>query len=532
MPLYNGSSTSAGVYGGEQNNSQTSRKTAPSIGAIVGPSKRGKVGVPTLAVDVNDFRKKFGRRDAKLTFAHFCAEQFLKYSNQLWFNRVAVNALFGSITVRFIDGFAQIHTSEQGYADPSHRTQVPEEVICFYAADPGVWNNNIRVVMYPDVNDPENELFVLEIYEDNLSVPVEVYRATLRDKTDGYGHQKNIETQLEAADSRLRAKVNEDAPKWKETEGAFRAINAVISGDLQGGHDGDEITNSDIIDGWDGFEEVEEVEVTILINCGYTDVSVQQRMLEIAKSRRDCFAILDIPSDMQTSQGSSSFRRNVLNANTSFGALYTPDVVVMTDDGQSVSCPPSGVVAAVFAYNDSQEAEWFAPAGVSRGALDSEVQDVTQRYKLGDRNMMDQNQVNFIHVLSGYGFCVWGAQTLESQSSALSDIPVRRLINLIEKRAKYETMVGLFEPNDPFLWQMLTQIVEDILSPIKSNRGLYAYKVKCDEETNPPEQIANGDVVLIYFIQPTRYGKRILFTTSVAKTGQISTAVEYVTATA
>lgn len=532
MPLYNGSSTSAGVYGGEQDNSQTARKTAPSIGAIVGPSKRGKVGVPTLAVDVNDFRKKFGRRDASLTFAHFCAEQFLKYSNQLWFNRVAVNALFGSISVRLVDGYAQVKVADQGYDDPTQRTQVPEEVLFLYASDPGAWNNNIRVVMYPDVNDIESEMFILEIYEDNLSVPVETYRATLRDKTDGYGKQKNIVTQLEAADSRLRAMVNEDAPKWKETEGAFRSINAVISGDLAQGDDGDAVTVSDIVEGWDAFEEPEEVEVTILINCGYTDVSVQQRMLEIAIARRDCFAILDVPSDSQTSQAASTFRRNVLNANTSFGGLYTPDVVVLTDDGQSVNCPPSGVVAAVFAYNDANAAEWFAPAGTQRGALDSEVSDVAQRYKLGDRNMMDQNQVNFIHVLSGYGFCVWGAQTLQAASSALSDIPVRRLINLIEKRAKYETMVGVFEPNDPFLWQTLSQIVEDILGPIKAGRGLYSYKVKCDAETNPPEQIANGDVVLIYYIQPTRYGKRILFTTSVAKTGQISTAVEYVTATA
>lgn len=532
MPLYNGSSTSAGVYGGEQNNSQTARKTAPSIGAIVGPSKRGKVGVPTLAVDVADFRKKFGRRDARLTFAHFCAEQFLKYSNQLMFTRVAVNALFGSISVRLVDGYAQIKTSDQGFAEPEQRTQVPEEVLFLYASDPGVWNNGIRVVMYPDVNDMENEMFILEVYETNLSVPVETYRATLRDKVDGYGKQKNIVEQLKANDSRLRAVVNEDAAKWVETEGAFRSINSVISGDLAGGHDGDAVTVSDIIEGWDTFEEPEETDVTILINCGYTDISVQRRMLEIAQTRRDCFAVLDIPSDQQTSQKASSFRRNTLNANTSFGGLYTPDVMVTTDDGQTVQCPPSGVVAGVFAYTDSTAAEWFAPAGVTRGALDSEVSDVAQRYKLGDRNMMDQNQVNFIHTLSGYGFCVWGAQTLEAQSSALSDIPVRRLINLVEKRAKYETMVGLFEPNDPFLWQTLTQIVEDILSPIQSGRGLYAYKVKCDAETNPKEQIANGDVVLIYYIQPTRYGKRILFTTSVAKTGQISTAVEYVAATA
>jgi phage tail sheath protein FI len=531
MPLYNGSNTSAGVYGGEEDNAQSSVSTNPSVGAMVGPSRRGPVGVPTLAVDKEDFRKKFGKPDASLTFAHFCAEQFLKTSNQLWFLRVERNALYGSISVRYIDGYAQIKVADQGYADPTNRNIIPEEILFLYASDPGAWNDSIRVVMYPDVNDLLNEQFVLEIYEGNYSVPVEIYYATLRDYVNGNGKQLNIVDQLKAANSRLRAVVNEDNPQWVASDGAQRTINAVISGDLSFGSDGDPVTVSDILDGWDAFEEPEEIEVTLLINAGYTDISVQERMIEIAESRRDCFAILDVPSDMQTSQLATNFRRNILNANTSFAGLYTPDVQIYTEDGQEVWCPPSGVVAEVFANSDAIAAEFWAPAGVIRGAIDAAVLDAAQRYRLGDRNMLDQNQVNFIHNISGYGFVVWAAKTLQSFSSPLSDIPVRRLINLVETRAKYEMMTGVFEPNDPFLWRALKNIVTDILKPIKAKRGLYAYNVKCDADTNPPEQIANGDVALVYYIQPARYGKRILFTTSVAKTGQISTAVEYVVGT-
>lgn len=530
MPLYNGDDSSAGVYGGDRDNSQTPRITSPSIGAIVGPSKRGKVGTPIFTNSIDDFRAKFGKRDASLTYAHFCAESFLKYSNQLWFYRVAVNAEYGNISVRHVDGYARIKMADHGYTDPTQHTAVPEEIIFFYAADPGLWNNDVRIVLYPDVNDINNEYFVLEVYEGNYSVPVEIYTGTLRDYVDGNGQQKNIAHQLEAKDSRLRAIINEDNPLWVESEGALRTINAVISGNLTFGSLGDPVTNSDITEGWDAFEEVEDIEVTLLINAGYTDVSVQRRLVEIARERRDCFAILDVPHDMQTSQTAVNFRRNILNINDSFAALYAPDVEITTEDRQTVWCPPSGAVAAVFAYNDSQAAEWWAPAGVNRGILDGEVSNIYQRYKLGDRNLLDQNQINFIHSISGYGFTVWGAQTLQSFSSALSDIPVRRLINTVEKRAKYEALAGVFEPNDPYLWNQLKRIVEDILRPIKSGRGIYDAKVKCDAETNPPEQVANGDVVLIYYIQPARYGKRILFTTSIAKTGQISTAVDVVVA--
>lgn len=529
MPLYNGSNTAAGVYGGEQDNSFSASSSNPSVGALVGESNRGPVGIPTEINTITQWRQVFGRRDAKLSYAHFCAERFLKKANSLWMIRVDTEANYGSASVRTVDGFATAKAATQGYLDPAtEHNQIPSEIVFVYGANPGAWNNGIRVRMYPDVNDVENEQFIVEVYETNFNVPVETYRATLRDKVNAANQQLNLEYQLEAADSRIRAKINTSHPEWIASNGSRRLINAIVEQDFLFGDNGRRATNGDILAAWDLYENEDDYPIRLLINAGYTDVSVQNRMLSLAETRRDCFAILDVPSNMQTAARMVDYRRNILNANTSFGAMYGPDILEVTDEGQEIYVPCSGAIAAVFAQNDAAEAEWWAPAGVIRGVVE-EIRGTRYKYSQGERNMLDQNQVNFIHKQTGYGYCVWGAMTLQSARSALQDVPVRRLINTIETTAKYDVLVGLFDPNDEFLWDQLKTAVENILRPIAARRGLYFFDVKCDKSNNPDNQIANGDVVLEYVIEPVRYAKRILFTTTVAATGQLSTAVDYVT---
>lgn len=529
MPRYNGSDTAAGVYGGEEDNSFSPSSTYPSTGAIVGASNRGPVGVPTRVTSKNEFRRRFGRRNAQLTFAHFCAERFLTRANSLWFYRPDNESNYGSFRVRMIDGFSLPVASTTGYLNPDDFGFEPEEILFIYGANPGSWNNNIRVNMYPDVNDLENELFIVDVYEDNYSVPVESYRCTLRERVIN-GVQMNIEYQLLNADSRIRARVNRDNPQY-EVDDSVRLINAILSADLTHGDDGRPFTDADIINGWEEFDNPDDYDIRLLINAGYATPAVQIAMVQLAESRRDCFAILDTPANMQSAAQAVNYRRNILNLNSSFGAIYCNDILEVTDEGQKIYVPSSGAIASAYAYTDTVASLWFAPAGVERGVIEN-IEGIRVKYDLGQRNMLDQNQVNYIHKFSGYGYCIWGAQTLQSQKSALQDINVRRLVNHIETTAKYDALVGVYEPNDPILWEELKNTVDKILRPIKAGRGLYAYGVQCDEKLNTPDIIADGDVILVYMIQPTRYAKRILFTTTVAATGQLSTAVEFVTNTA
>lgn len=524
MTINSGSSTSAGVYVGERDNSARATAISTSIGAIVGPSLRGPVGVPTLVVDEEDFIQKFGQSVQRLTYMHYCARAFLQESNALYVVRVANDAKIGGIRVRTVDTFSQCVNMPAGVDDPVDFVFDTQDIMIIHASNPGEWNNDLRVLLYPDTDDASSEGFVLSVYEGTSQIPVEVFRGTLHDKLDGYGRQLSIETQTEEANSRVRVLVNHDHP-LRIAQPQRALINALTLGEITGGSDGEAVTESDIIRGWNVFEDKEEVSVSILINAGYTDPSIQLRMVEIAEERDDCFAILDTPANAQTTQEAVNYRRNILNVNTSYGAMYAPDLLVRdTREARDLYVPPSGHIAAVYARTDRDTATWFAPAGMNRGQLN--VLGVRERYKQGHRDILVENQINPIRFITGQGIVVWGADTLQAIPSALSNINVRRLLILLKNSIANTALQGVYAPNDSFLQLELRSMAENFLDPILRGRGLYGYSVICDERNNPPELVANGDCVLDIYVDPVIPAKRIHLNAIIPKTGQIKFAQE------
>lgn len=521
MSLNNGGNTSADVYYAEHDNSIRGEAVSPSTGAIVGASHRGPVGVRTLVTSKAKFRTQFGVPDFKLTFAHVCAEHFFSEGNQLYFTRIAVASLYGSAKVGYIDNFSVGVPSVAGIEEPQEVVMNETDLLLIHGANQGAWNNDISVLMYPDAFDPDNEMFVVEVFYGNSSVPVETFRCTLRDKVDGYGRQQGIEDVLEASDY-IRVVVNRDHVEFTNFP-KRRFINTVVRVELANGHNGDAVTIDNVIDAWELYDDTEEVQVSILINAGYSHPAVHQKMLQVAEQRGDAFAILDLPSDKQTSQRAVEYRRNILNANSTFGALYGPDVNVRTDDDISLFVPCSGYIAAAYCRNDRNAAEWFAPAGVTRGGIPAD--GVRHTYLLGDRNMLAANQVNYIHNLAGHGLVIWSQDTLQGFKSALSNIHVRRLLNTLQTSIRYASMVSLFEPNDPILRTELRAVARDILEPIKRGRGLYGYDIICDETNNTPELQDAGDTVLDVYIDPMMTTKRIHLTANVVRRGQVEFAV-------
>lgn len=529
MPLQNGNSSSAGVYTGEQDNSIRATAIATSIGGIVGPSNRGPVGVPTLVVDTEEFRNRFGAADPALTYMHYCAEAFLQESSRLMVTRIAVNAKLGGIKIATVNNFSQSAQGAVGGLDePEDIIFETLDIMYLYAADPGRWNNDLRVVLYPETNDLSGESFTLNVYEGESTVPVEVYTGTLFDKLDGYGNQLSIETQLEEKSTRVRALVNAAHPSLVANASNL-LINAVTSGSFTDGSNGDAINESDIINAWELYEDPEEITVNLLINGGYTAPSIQLKMDEIAESRDDCFAILDMPSTEQETQSAVAYRRNTLNLNSNYSAIYSPDLRIRdTQNGRDMYVPPSGHVAAAFARTDTVAASWFAPAGLNRGQLD--VLGVRHVYKQGHRDTFADNQINPIRFMSGQGIVIWGQDTMQAHASALSNVNVRRLLMLLKQSIANAALVGVYEPNDTFLQNTLTRIATDFLNPIKRGRGLYWFSVVCDERNNTPETVAAGDVMLDIYVDPVLPAKRIHLNAIVPKTGGIKFAQELIDA--
>ncbi|HLZ26181.1 MAG TPA: phage tail sheath subtilisin-like domain-containing protein [Chloroflexota bacterium] len=251
-------------------------------------------------------------------------------------------------------------------------------------------------------------------------------------------------------------------------------------------------------------------------------VGLQKRILEHCERMKDRVAILDAPPGLDP-QGVSEWRDGAL-IDSSFGALYYPWLKVLDPldptGKRMLSIPPCGHMAGIWARSDSERGVHKAPANeVIRGAVDV-AQDITD----GEQGILNPKGVNCIRTFGLRGIRVWGARTLSSDT-AWKYINVRRFFNWAEDSIQHGTQWAVFEPNDFGLWQRLKRDVTAFLLRPYRDGALFgampeqAFYVKCDTETNPPDQIDAGMVVIEIGMCPVKPAEFVIFRVTQLPTG-------------
>lgn len=531
---------SAGVYTNEIDLSQRVRAVSSSIGAIVGAARKGPVNERVFITDTTELINTFGEPNAKnYAFMMYCAEAFIKQSTQMWVTRVVRGALTAGAYLTVDDPSAEVpilaltnfddgSNNPLGVEDPMNNLafnpgddDVNSTLLFITAHNPGEWNNKISVRIRPSnpkgraVGEDHNPLhFIVEVYYDYTgpnNIPLEsfIVGRTIGE-IDGNGSAMFVEDVINSTSKYIKVKNNPYCQLTPIVTDVFEFLG--------GGTDGERPTIDDVANGWDLYEDPEVVDANILINGGYAHPVVQRKMITLARTREDAVAVLDMPDDKFEVVNAVSYRRNDLNVNDSYGALYGPWLQIRDIyNDRKMFIPPSGHVAGAYSATDTDRALWFAPAGLQRGQL--KVLAVRKKYNQGARDALDRAQINAIRFIPGKGYVIWGQETLQSHASALSNINVRRLINFIKKSIATAANVGVFDPNDTFLRLSLTSIAEGFLKPIKNGRGLYDFDVVCDSRNNTPETIANGDIILDVYADPVIPAKRIHLTAHIQPTG-------------
>lgn len=533
---------SAGTYTSETDLSQRATAAGTSIGVIVGEASRGRVGIPVMTTDQESLRSEFGIPNAqKYGFGLYCASAFLGQSKQLWYYRVVspdaltagayltIDDLTAAAPIVKLTNFDDGANVPLGVHDPLNNLGfvngtpgLENTPLYFCAVDPGEWNNTIAIRVRPcnpsgiDVEDERHYnpyQFYVDVFVNYVnanSQPVESFLVSRKYELNGDGQQMYVEDVINNFSNYIRVKNNIFCAPVKIKRTAFEF--------LDGGADGSRPTDAMIRAAWDAFADPEIIDVNLLINSGYTEPTIQRRMLEIAERRGDATAILDVPDSQYEAARAVNYRRNTLNVNTSYGALYTPFVQIRdTYNSKTLFIPPSGHVAAAYAFTDTNRAVWFAPAGLTRGAL--KVLGLRTKYNQGARDALDKANINPIRNIPGRGYTIMGQETLQAFASAFSNVNVRRLINYVKKSIANATLTGVYDPNDDFLRLSMIQICDDFMGPIRSGRGLYDYEAVCDERNNKPATIAAGDLYLDLFADPVIPAKRIHLTAHVQPTG-------------
>jgi phage tail sheath protein FI len=239
--------------------------------------------------------------------------------------------------------------------------------------------------------------------------------------------------------------------------------------------------------------------------------AVQAKMIDHCAAMEDRFALLD-PLPGRDSAGIEA-QRGTLASDRGFGALYYPRIVIGNPLAPgTITVPPSGHLAGVFADTDSRVGVFKAPANVAmRGVLGLErvLTDAEQ-------GPLNEKGINVLRAFSGRGVVVWGARTISTRTQ-WRYVNIRRLLLFIEQSIKRGTQFAVFEPNTIGLRQRVVRQVREFLLRQWQAGALVgatpdeAFRVRADEELNPPDQIALGILTIEVILAPATPAEFVVF---------------------
>ncbi len=130
----------------------------------------------------------------------------------------------------------------------------------------------------------------------------------------------------------------------------------------------------------------------------------------------------------------------------------------------TVTLPPSGGVAGVYARVDATRGVWKAPANVSLSNVNGPAITVTNDLNDGlNIDVTAGKSVNAIRAFTGKGTLVWGARTLAGNDNENRYVPVRRFLIFAEESIKKAITYFVFEPNDANTWNKVRTMIENFL---------------------------------------------------------------------
>jgi phage tail sheath protein FI len=252
------------------------------------------------------------------------------------------------------------------------------------------------------------------------------------------------------------------------------------------------------------FEEIDEI--ALVAAPGQTSPAVHDAILSHCETRKDRFAILDSPETI-----SGGIDKVPKPRDSKYGAYYFPWIQVYDPEKGNIYVPPSGHIAGVYSRVDSERGVHKAPANeIVRGAL-----GLKYNVSKGEQDLLNPKGINAIRFLNG-AIRIWGARTLSTDPS-WRYINVRRLFIMVESSIERATQWVVFEPNDHRLWKRVARTISSFLTLLWRNGALMgtapeqAFYVKCDAETNPPEVIDAGQLVVEIGLAPVKPAEFVIF---------------------
>lgn len=544
--------SSPGVITRENDTSQITQGPRIAGAAVIGPTVKGPVNIPTIVTSYSDYLNKFGGSfiSGSTINEYLTSISAFNYFQQggtgLLVSRVVSGSFTNATSSVILNTQATassafvLETLSAGTIMNSTSAETTNGSLISGSADnlrweitgPNVSTGTFNLLIRGG-NDTNSSKIILESWS-NLSLDpnstnyietvignqkeilnVDYIQVTGDYKVNSkYIRVKQVNTPtLNYFDNNGTAKTEYTSSIPTPTSGTFGNALGNLTG-IYGTPDASYTSSLNILSNKDEFQfDV----LTVPGATQKTNSLVISSTIQTCISRGDAIAVIDV-TDKGDNIGVAVSEASELD--TSYAATYFPWLQVNSPQtGKLVWVPPSTIIPSVYAYNDNVAAEWFAPAGFKRGGIS--VVQTERKLSPTDRDTLYLGKVNPIATFPGQGIMVYGQKTLQTKSSALDRISVRRL--MIELK-RYIGQVGntmLFENNTQATRNKFLSQVRPYLDSIQQRQGLYAYKVVMDDTNNTSDVIDRNQLIGQVWVQPSKTVEFVILDFNLQPTGTI-----------
>jgi hypothetical protein len=256
------------------------------------------------------------------------------------------------------------------------------------------------------------------------------------------------------------------------------------------------------------FTKAEDTDVSLIMTGNASQTTSEWILNNICEVRKDCIVFISpLEADVVNNAGQEatdlvSYRNDF--PSSSYAVLDSAWKYQFDKYNNTYRWVPlNGDIAGLCARTDYERDPWFSPAGFNRGQIKNVVK-LSYNPSKADRDTLYKSSINPVVSFKGEGVVLYGDKTLLAKPSAFDRINVRRLFIVLEKAITKASKYSLFEFNDEFTRAQFVALVEPYLRNVKGRRGIYDFRVVCDETNNTPDVIDRNEFIGDIYIKPAR----------------------------